>query len=126
MSETIRAEIKKLEDKRYQAMCAKDLATLEQLLGDGLVYTHSYGGADTKAQYLDGIKSGKFDYRGVERPEESIQIYGDNTAIVTGHVKISLVSNGQPRQLNSRYINVWNKGARGWQMVAWQSTPLPG
>lgn len=125
MSEAIRAQIKQLEDQRYQAMCAKDLGVLERLLGEGLVYTHSYGGADTKAQYLDGIRSGKFEYRGIERPEEQIQVYGDSTAIVTGHVKIALVSNGQPKQLNSRFTNVWNKGAGGWQMVAWQSTSLP-
>ena len=118
-SETIR----QLEDRRYRAMCDGDARTLEELLADSLVYTHSYGGADTKATYLDGISSKKWIYQKVERPEERIQVHGD-CAIVTGHVRIELLSGGQPKQLESRYTNVWVKGAKGWQMVAWQSTPI--
>jgi hypothetical protein len=43
MSDAIKAEIKKLEDRRFQAMIDGDFDTLDNLLGDGLVYTHSTG-----------------------------------------------------------------------------------
>ena len=33
---------------------------------------------------------------------------------------------GKPKLLNSRYTNVWVKGLKGWRMVVWQSTPIPG
>jgi ketosteroid isomerase-like protein len=115
--------IRQLEDRRYQAMCEADAKTLEELLADSLVYTHSYGGADSKQAYLDGIRGKKWNYRKIERPVEDIQVHGD-CAIVTGQVRIDLVSDGQAKQLNSRYTNVWVKGAKGWQMVAWQSTPV--
>lgn len=117
--------IRLLEARRYRAMCEGDAATLEQLLADSLVYTHSYGGADSKASYLDGIRSKKWVYRNIERPIEDIQVHGD-AAVVTGQVRIELLSEGKPKTLNSRFTNVWTKGAKGWQMVAWQSTPLPG
>jgi ketosteroid isomerase-like protein len=116
--------IKKLEDQRYAAMCAADAAALEKLLADSLVYTHSYGGADSKASYLEGIRAKKWVYRKIERPKENIQVHGD-CAIVTGQVRIELLSDGKPKTLNSAYTDVWIKGAKGWQMVAWQSTPLP-
>jgi len=125
MSDAIQREIRALEDRRYQAMIAKDADTLDRLLGDGLVYTHSYGGADTKATYMDGVRSKKWDYQSVERPIEQIQVYGD-TAVITGHVKINILSEGKPKLLNSRFTNVWVKGAQGWQMVTWQSTPIQG
>jgi ketosteroid isomerase-like protein len=105
-------------------MCEADAKTLEELLADSLVYTHSYGGADSKASYLDGIRSKKWQYRAVERPIEDIQVHGD-CAVVTGQVRIELLSDGKPKKLNSRFTNVWVKGGQGWQMVAWQSTPLP-
>jgi ketosteroid isomerase-like protein len=117
-------EIRKLEDRRYKAMCDADAKALDELLADSLVYTHSYGGADSKASYLDGIRSKKWQYRKIERPKENIQVHGD-CAIVTGQVRIELLSEGKPKTLNSAYTNVWIKGAKGWQMVAWQSTPLP-
>ena len=119
-----RETIRLLESRRYRAMCEADAATLEQLLGDSLVYTHSYGGADSKATYLDGIRSKKWVYRNIDRPIEDIQVHGD-CAVVTGKVKIELLSEGKPKTLNSRFTNVWVKNATGWQMVAWQSTPLP-
>ena len=117
--------IRLLESRRYTAMCEADAKTLEELLADSLVYTHSYGGADSKASYLDGIRSKKWIYQAVERPIEDIQVHGD-CAVVTGQVRIELLSSGQPKKLNSRFTNVWVKGRQGWQMVAWQSTPLPG
>ena len=43
--------IRELEDQRYAAMCAADAATLEKLLADSLVYTHSYGGSDGCNRY---------------------------------------------------------------------------
>ena len=116
--------IRLLESRRYRAMCEADAKTLEELLADSLVYTHSYGGADSKASYLDGIRSKKWIYQAVERPIEDIQVHGD-CAVVTGQVRIELLSSGQPKKLNSRFTNVWVKGRQGWQMVAWQSTPLP-
>ena len=100
------------------------VATLNKLLADSLVYTHSYGGADSKASYLDGIRAKKWQYRKIERPKENIQVHGD-CAVVTGQVRIELLSDGKPKTLNSAYTNVWIKGPKGWQMVAWQSTPLP-
>jgi ketosteroid isomerase-like protein len=119
-----RDTIRLLESRRYRAMCEADAKTLEELLADSLVYTHSYGGADTKASYLDGIRSKKWVYQEVERPIEDIQVHGD-CAVVTGQVRIQLLSGGQPKKLNSRFTTVWVKRPQGWQMVAWQSTPLP-
>jgi ketosteroid isomerase-like protein len=117
-------QIRLLESRRYRAMCEADVATLEELLAESLVYTHSYGGADSKASYLEGMRSKKWVYREIERPIENIQVHGD-CAVVTGQVRIQLLSEGKPKTLNSRFTNVWVKGPQGWQMVAWQSTPLP-
>jgi ketosteroid isomerase-like protein len=97
--------IRLLESRRYRAMCEADAKTLEELLADSLVYTHSYGGADSKASYLDGIRSKKWQYRAVERPIEDIQVHGD-CAVVTGQVRIELLSDGKPKKLNSRFTNV--------------------
>ena len=47
------------------------------------------------------------------------------TAVVTGQVRIDIVVDGKPKIMHSRYTDVWVKGAKGWQMVAWQSTGIP-
>jgi hypothetical protein len=124
MSDIIKAEIKKLEDRRFQAMIDSDFGTLDKVLGDGLIYTHSSGQSDTRAEYIALCKKGVFKYLNIERPIENMQVYGE-TVVVTGHAKMDVLIEGKRKLLNSRYTNVWIKGAKGWQMVAWQSTPIP-
>ena len=121
----IEAEIKKLEDRRYQAMIDSYFDTLDRLLGNQLVYTHSSSQSDTRAEYIALCKKGVFKYRRIERPVENMQVYGDDTVVVTGHIKIDAVIEGDAKLLSSCYTDVWRKGPKGWQMVAWQSTPIP-
>ena len=121
--EACKKEILALEEKRYQAMLNEDFAVLNTLLADTLVYTHSSAEVDTKASYLDGLRTKKFVYKTAERPVENVQIYGD-TAIVSGELRMDILSRGTPRVVHSRYIDVWFKGTNGWQMVGWQSTPI--
>jgi ketosteroid isomerase-like protein len=124
MTDAIKAEIKKLEDRRFRAMIDGDFDTMAKLLGDGLVYTHSTGLSDNHGEYIAKCKKGVFKYRKIERPTENIQVYGD-AAVVTGHTKMEVMIDGKPKLLNSRYTNVWVKGPKGRQMVVWQSTPIP-
>lgn len=72
--------IRELENRRFRAMCERDVASLEQLLADSLVYTHSSASTDSKASFIDGIRSRKWEYQRVEhrrrcrrRPEEHAQ-----------------------------------------------------
>lgn len=113
-------DIKKLENERFNAMAKGDVAALERLLGDNLVYTHSSASVDTKASLIDGIRTKKFTYQGFERPVEDIHVYGDS-AVIGGHARIDLGT----RQLNVRYTAVWVKRGNAWEFVAWQSTPIP-
>jgi ketosteroid isomerase-like protein len=124
MAQDTKSTILELENRRYRAMCEADAATLEGLLADSLVYTHSTANADSKASYIAGVRAKKWNYRKIERPVEDIQVHGD-CAVVTGQVRIDIVVDGTPKIMNSRYTDVWVKTAKGWQMTAWQSTPIP-
>ena len=70
MDRTVEQEIHALEERRNQAMLKPDIDTLGQLLGESLVYTYWSGGSDGKAAYLESMKTGRFVYRKIERPEE--------------------------------------------------------
>ena len=124
MTTLLQATIRDLEDRRFRAMCEANLPALDALLDDALVYTHSSASTDSKSTYMDAFRSGKWAYKRVERPVEDIQVHGD-CAVVTGRAEIEVMVEGKARHLNSRYIDVWVKGAAGWKMVAWQSTPIP-
>ena len=124
---TTTQDILALENRRYAAMVAGDLATLGELLADDLVYTHSNAVVDSKASYIDGVRTKKWNYKAVERLVEDILLLGDGSvARVSGHVRLTLGNpDGSTRTVNGRFLNMWEKRSNIWKFVAWQSTPMP-
>lgn len=114
--------VRQAEDRRIKAMVDDDYSTLEALLADDLTYTHSSGLLDTKAQYLEALKTGKTKYEAIDRSPSTVRIYGPS-AVVNGEA--SLTMRGQPAKVNLRYTLVYARRSGRWQMVAWQSTRLP-
>ena len=113
-----------LDKKRMTAMAQKDVATLNTLLADDLVYTHSSARLDTKQSLIGAMELGSTVYTSVEPSDVKAQDLGD-TVILTGSCRISVMSGGRPNSFGVRFTDVYaNKGGR-WQMVAWQSTRLP-
>jgi ketosteroid isomerase-like protein len=113
-----------LDKKRMTAMAQKDVATLNALLADDLVYTHSTARLDTKQSLIGNMEAGTTVYTAVEPSDVKAQDLGDSV-VLTGSCRISVMSGGRPNSFGVRFTDVYaNKGGR-WQMVAWQSTRLP-
>jgi|SRR5262245_32450668 ketosteroid isomerase-like protein len=113
-----------LDKKRMTAMAQKDVATLNELLADDLVYTHSSARLDTKQSLIGNMESGSTVYTSVVPSNVKAQDLGD-TVVLTGECRISVNAGGRPNSFGVRFTDVYaNRGGR-WQMVAWQSTRLP-
>jgi ketosteroid isomerase-like protein len=113
-----------LDRKRMRAMVAKDVETLESLLADDLIYTHSSARLDTKRSLIQGMVSGTTVYTGVKPSDVKAQDLGD-TVVLTGIAHIEVVSNGTPNAFGVRFTDVYTRRDDRWQMVTWQSTRLP-
>lgn len=119
--------IRDLEARRYAAMIAADIPTLDALLSDRLVYTHSNATVDDKASYLAKVADRYFDYLEIAHPEEQIILHG-TTALVIGRMTARVVMEGTTeRHLDNRTLTVWIRDgdADGWRVVAFQPTPIP-
>ena len=118
------AMIIELDKKRRSAMAQKDIATLNEVLSNDLVYTHSSARLDTKQSLIGAMESGSTVYTSVVPSDVKAQDLGD-TVVLTGSCRISVNSGGRPNSFGVRFTDVYaNKGGR-WQMVTWQSTRLP-
>ena len=113
-----------LDRQRMEAMAKKDLAKLNELIADDLIYTHSSARLDTKKSLIGNMESGSTVYTSVVPSDVKALDCGD-TVILTGSCRISVMANGKPNSFGVRFTDVWaNKGGR-WQMVTWQSTRTP-
>jgi len=86
---SIEKDILALEEKRCAAMTANDLAALEGMFHDALIYTHSSAVVDTRASYLEALRSGHTRYENIRRSDEKVRVCGD-TALVTGRAIIDV------------------------------------
>ncbi len=112
-----------LDRKRMTAMAEKDIATLNAVLADDLIYTHSSARLDTKQSLVGNMQSGSTVYNSVEPSDVKAQDLG-SAVVLTGVARIRVTSNGQPNAFAVRFTDVYaNRGGK-WQMVCWQSTRL--
>jgi ketosteroid isomerase-like protein len=112
-----------LDRKRMQAMADTDIATLNTLLADDLIYTHSSARLDTKESLISNMQSGSTVYNAVEPSDVKAQDLG-NAVVLTGVARIRVTSGGKPNAFAVRFTDVYANKSGKWQMVTWQSTRL--
>ena len=113
-----------LDRKRMEAMVKQDFATLESIIADDLIYTHSTARIDTKESLIGNMKSGRTVYTGLEASDVVAQDLGD-AVVLTGVARVNVTSNGNPVSFGIRFVNVYGNRGGNWQMVTWQSTKTP-
>ena len=118
------AQIEALDNQRTQAILARDFTALEPLMGDDLRYIHSSAVQENKAEYLEKLTSGHYLYHGLDVQQREYRVLGD-VVLVNGDLRIDVEVQGTRKVVLSRYLQVWARRASGWQMVSWQSVPVP-
>ena len=116
-------EILALEERRCAALIAKDFATLDELFADEVLYTHSSGSRDSRASYLESMRSNALTYRSITRSDTELAVY-DGAAIIATGVTLEITSNGADKTINGRATITWVRDGGRWRFAAWQSTPV--
>jgi hypothetical protein len=117
-------EALRAEQDRYVAQMKGDVGAMQRLIGDDLVYIHSSTVQDTKASFIESIRSGNVKYRKMKRGEVKVRTYGC-IAIVSGGASFEVTVKSEDRTLNLLFHAVYAKRAAGIQFVSWQATKLP-
>lgn len=123
-ADKVPAEVLAADETRYRAMVTEDFATLETVLGDDLIYTHSSTVVDSKQSFVETLRTRKVTYIKTDRSDVKVTPYGC-IAVVTGRGDFDVTIDSKPLQVQIRFTNVWHKRSSRWQMVAWQATRIP-
>jgi len=121
---TVIAEIEAREARRAAALVSGDFDAIEDLIGDDLLYVHSSATEEDRKLYMERLRNGHYVYKGLTGIKREHRVLGD-VVLVNGEIRIDVVVKGNPKQVNARYLQVWARRPKGWQMVSWQSTPVP-
>ena len=112
------------EDARYAAQMGDDYGALQKLLGNDLVYIHSSAVVDTKASYIDSMKSGTVKYRVMRRSDVTVRTYGC-VAIISGLGNFDVTVKGQDMAVEIRFHSIWAKRDNGLEFISWEATRTP-
>lgn len=107
-----------------KAIVDADKDLLESISADNLVYGHSNGRVQNKAEFIAEIVSKQpNDYVKVETADQTIVITG-NTAVVRHIYSAETISNGTPGSLKIGNMLVWQKAKGKWKLLARQAYRL--
>src|SRR5690349_24053038 len=95
-----------LDRQRMSAMAQKNIAALNKLIADDLVYTHSSARLDTKQSLIGAMESGSTVYTSVVPSDVKAQDLGD-TVVLTGSCPISVNAGGRPNSFGVRFTDVY-------------------
>ena len=112
------------EDARYAAQMGDDFGALQKLLANDLVYIHSSAVVDTKASYIESMKSGTVKYRVMRRSDVKVRTYGC-VAIISGLGNFDVTVKGQDMAVEIRFHSIWAKRSQGLEFISWEATRTP-
>jgi hypothetical protein len=113
-----------LERARLAALQAHDLQGLETMLAADLRYCHSTGVCETRAQFLEALRSGQMRYRRLEVLALEPRAVGA-AVLIHGRLDVEVESRGQRIPMQLVYTDVYAQRDGRWQLIAWQSTRAP-
>ncbi|HEY9626741.1 MAG TPA: nuclear transport factor 2 family protein [Coleofasciculaceae cyanobacterium] len=109
--------IETLEETLRQAMLTSDIAILDELIADDLVWTMHTGQVVGKQFDLDAHRSGIFKFTKLEISDRQIHPYGD-CVVVTLRADLAGTLNGEPFSATYRFTRVWLQRQNRWQIIA--------
>lgn len=121
---TIKEQALHAEKQLLSAMKTADLALLDELLHDDLLFMLPGGQTITKQQDLDVYRSGEFVIDEIDSVIEQVSIVGSNAVVtLTNEIRGSYQNN--PFAGKFKYIRVWKDSNDRLQVIAGSGTQLP-
>lgn len=115
-------EVLAASDAWKLAMMKKDAAGLQKLMHADMIYSHSNGRTQTKADVVQDTK-GKTIIEAMDFSETTVRVYG-TTALIRAKVEVRNSTDGKATIFHTNVLHVWLKGPGGWQLLSRQATQL--
>jgi ketosteroid isomerase-like protein len=117
-------EILACEADLRHAQLTGDVAELDRLLDDLLVFTNIDGTLASKADDLSLHRSGQLRITRMD-PSDRRLLHLGATSVVSVRMNAEAIMNDVPVAATLRYTRIWHKRADGWRLVAGHMSTVP-
>ncbi len=125
MNPEIETQIRECEARLYAAMFASDVAELDALIADDLLFAGPSGELATKAMDLELHRTGGTQFHEFVPKELEIRVWSEHFVLVSAKIFLSGMYLGDAFAGDYRYMRVWRKGKNGWQIAGGSVSAMP-
>lgn len=124
MDATLEAEIVRRENALLTAVTTNDVALLDDLLHDDLLFNGPDGQTGTKALDLANYRSGGIQLSRAEARDRSMSAIGDDVVVA---VTVTLEGSYLGFRVDGsyRYLRVWKQVGGAWRVIAGSVVAMP-
>ncbi|MEX2045485.1 MAG: nuclear transport factor 2 family protein [Opitutus sp.] len=115
------AAVRNADQARLAAMMAGDGAALGRLMSDALIFVHSDGRTESKADYVRNMMAGDTEYADAVVTDVRAVEPGPGVVILIGAQQMRKRLGSTWSNISLRYMAVWREEGGAWRMFAWQS-----
>lgn len=114
------------ERRRSEALVTRDFVALRQIVAPDIYHTHTRGVSNDFDSYFHFIEN-ELSFLAGSRGELDVRLIGD-VAVMQGQMRNLVLPKGrsEPLETTAQVLQVWQWRDGRWQMIAFQSTSLPG
>jgi len=116
-------EVRTAEQQRFEAMMRQDVAALDTLLDEDVTYVHTGGDMQSKAEFIDLIRSRRLVYESIAPSEMHVRVY-EGGAIVTGLSQMRVRSATGVSGFQIRFTEAYVRREGRWLLTAWEATKV--
>lgn len=124
MNSAIETQIRESETRLYAAMSASNVAELDALIADDLIFSGPTGELATKAMDLELHRTGGTQFHELVPKALEVRVLSEDVALASAHIFLSGTYLGNTFAGDFRYMRVWRRGETGWQVAGGSVTPL--
>ena len=106
-----------------KSVVALDFAELDRIYHPDLIYAHSTGIIETKAEYLAKLRTGKQKYDAITHHKTIVRVQGDG-AVAHSIVTMTGTNPAGPFDNKLMAIHTWFKKDERWRLIAHQTTEI--
>lgn len=117
MNLEIESHLREYEARLYAAISASDVAELDRLIADDLLFAGPTGELITKSMDLDLHRTGSTQFHEFVPKELEIRIWSEDFALASAQIFLRGTYLGNTFAGDYRYMRVWRRGKSGWQVV---------
>ncbi len=113
--------VRTADQARLAAMMAGDGAALNRLMSDELLFVHSDGRIESKADYVRNLTAGDTEYADAAVSDVRAVEPVPGVVVLIGAQSMRKRLGPAWSRIELRYMAVWRNEGGAWRMFAWQS-----